>query len=45
MDGQTLSMDFATKSGCEQIIHRPTHKSGNTLDLIFIDAMSLLPVM
>ena len=42
MDGQTLSMDFATKSGCEQIIHRPTHKSGNTLDLIFTDAPAIV---
>ena len=31
------ALDFATESGCEQLIHRPTHRSGNTLDLIFTD--------
>ena len=32
------AIDFSTESGCEQIIHRPTHRSGNTLDLLFTDA-------
>ena len=31
------AIDFATESGCDQLIHRPTHTSGNTLDLIFTD--------
>ena len=36
------AMDFAAESGCEQIIHRPTHRSGNTLDLIFTDAPAIV---
>ena len=31
------ALDFATESGCEQLIRRPTHRSGNSLDLIFTD--------
>ena len=31
------ALDFATQCGCEQLIKRPTHRSGNTLDLIFTD--------
>ena len=31
------ALDFSTESGCEQLIQRPTHRSGNTLDLIFTD--------
>ena len=31
------ALDFATQSGCEQLIQRPTHRSGNTLDLLFTD--------
>ena len=35
--GDFHAIDFSTESGCDQLIHRPTHKSGNTLDLIFTD--------
>ena len=28
---------LSTESGCYQLIQRPTHRSGNTLDLIFTD--------
>ena len=31
------AIDFSTESGCDQLIQRPTHRSGNTLDLIFTD--------
>ena len=31
------AVDFSTESGCDQLIQRPTHRSGNTLDLIFTD--------
>lgn len=31
------AIDFSTESGCDQLIHSPTHRSGNTLDLIFTD--------
>ena len=31
------ALDFSSESGCAQIIHNPTHRSGNCLDLIFID--------
>ena len=36
------AIGLATESGCEQIIHRPTHRSGNTLDLIFTDAPAIV---
>ena len=31
------ALDFSTESGCDQLIHRSTHRSGNTLDLIYTD--------
>ena len=31
------AFDFSSESGCDQLIRRPTHRSGNTLDLIFTD--------
>ena len=31
------AIDFSTESGCDQLIQRPTHRSGNILDLIFTD--------
>ena len=31
------ALDFSSESECDQIIHNPTHRSGNCLDLIFID--------
>ena len=31
------AIDFSTESGCDQLIQRPTHRSGNTLELIFTD--------
>ena len=31
------ALDFSSESGCDQIIHSPTHRSGNCLDLIFTD--------
>ena len=31
------AIGFSTESGCDQLIQRPTHRSGNTLDLIFTD--------
>ena len=31
------ALDFSTESGCDQLIHRSTHISGNILDLIFTD--------
>ena len=30
------ALDFS-ESGCDQIIHNPTHRSGNSLDLMFTD--------
>ena len=30
-------LNFSSGSGCDQIIHNPTHRSGNCLDLIFTD--------
>ena len=31
------ALDFSTESGCDQLIHKSTHRSGNTLDLMFTD--------
>ena len=31
------SLDFSSESGCDQIIHNSTHRSGNCLDIIFTD--------
>ena len=31
------ALDFSSESGCDQIIHNSTHRSGNCLDLIFTD--------
>ena len=31
------ALDLSSESGCDQIIHSPTHRSGNCLDLIFTD--------
>ena len=36
------ALDFATESGCEQIIHEATHKSGNCLDLVFTDSPGVI---
>ena len=32
------STDFSSEAGCEQLIHKPTHRSGNCLILICTDA-------
>ena len=38
-DGHGLrALDFSSESGCEQIIHKSTHRSGNCLDLLFTDS-------
>ena len=38
-DGHGLrALDFSSESGCELIIHKPTHRSGNCLDLFFADS-------
>ena len=31
------AFDFASESGCDQLIDQPTHRSGNCLDLLFSD--------
>ena len=31
------ALDFSSESGCDQIIHSLTHRSGNCFDLIFAD--------
>ena len=36
------ALDFSSESGCDQIIHNPTHRSGNCLDLIFTDTPGLV---
>ena len=39
-DGHGLrALDFSSESGCEQIIHKPTHRCGNCLDLLFTDSL------
>ena len=32
------ALDFSSESGCDQLIHGATHRSGNCLDLILTDA-------
>ena len=36
------ALDFSSESGCDQIIRRPTHRSGNCLDLIFTDTPGIV---
>ena len=36
------ALDFSSESGCDQIIHNPTHRSGSCLDLIFTDTPGVL---
>ena len=36
------ALDFSSESGCDQIIHNPTHRSGNCLDLIFTDTLGVV---
>ena len=36
------ALDFATESGCEQIINEATHNSGNCLDLVFTDSPGVI---
>ena len=31
------AFDFSSEAGCEQLVHKPTHRSGNCLDLVFTD--------
>ena len=38
------ALDFSNLTGCEQIVHSPTHVSGNCLDLLFTDAPSAVTV-
>ena len=33
------ALDFFSESGCDQIIHNPTHRSSNCLDFIFTDRL------
>ena len=36
------ALDFSSESGCDQIIHNSTHRSGNCLDLIFTDTSGVV---
>lgn len=38
------ALDFATLSGCEQIVLGPTHRSGNRLDLVLTDVPGVVDV-
>ena len=31
------ALDFSSESGCDQVIHNPTHRSGNCSELVFTD--------
>ena len=39
-----LALDFATVSGCNQLVIGPTHAHGGTLDLLMTDVPDLVPV-
>lgn len=36
------ALDFASESGCEQIINEATHRSGNCLDLVYTDSPGVI---
>ena len=36
------ALDFSSESGCEQIIHKPTNRSGNCLDYLFTDSPGVI---
>ena len=36
------ALEFATVSGCDQLVIRPTHASGGTLDLLMTDVPDLV---
>ena len=38
------AFDFATVSGCDQLVVLPTHARGGTLDLLMTDVSSLVRV-
>ena len=38
------AFDFATVSGCDQLVVGPTHAHGGTLDLLMTDIPDLVPV-
>ena len=38
------AMDFSSESGCEQLVHGPTHVLGGALDLLFTDVPELVDV-
>ena len=38
------ALDFATVSGCDQLLINPTHARGGTLDLLMTDVSDLVPV-
>ena len=38
------AIDFATVSGCDQLVVGPTHACGGTLDLLMIDVPDLVRV-
>ena len=37
--------DFATVSGCDQLVIDPTHARGGTLDLLTTDVPDLVPML
>ena len=39
-----LALDFATVSGCDQLVTGPTHARGGTLDLLMNDVPNLIRV-
>ena len=36
------ALEFSASSSCEQLISEPTHKDGNTLDLVFTDVPAIV---
>ncbi|MEL7079479.1 MAG: reverse transcriptase family protein, partial [Cyanobacteria bacterium J06582_2] len=36
------ALEFSVSSACEQLISEPTHKDGNTLDLVFTDVPAIV---
>ena len=36
------ALNFSNLSGCEQLVHQPTHSSGNCLDLVYTDVPGIV---
>ena len=45
IDMGVMLLIFCNLSGCEQLVRRPTHIAGNTLDLVMTDVPDIVDVV